>query len=566
LARRQIALSLTGPSIHSQLKSISVSVDVAGQHHVESFAPATNLSSVFTWDGRDGFGRRFYGSATAQVVVTTTYPGIYYSAAPAVGGTSESQRSSFALSSLQPGTAVSGDRNRTEISFTNSYSVKVEAPPPLDGWALGGWTLSPNHFYASQGVLNLGTGESRIAAAVLGTVERVAGDGSTTLAPDGTDARDTGVYPFPAAANADGLVGFDSAPNGDIYYFAGALKLMRIDRRDNKIWSVAGGQQYFCSGASGDGGPATQAVFSHLSDIAIGGDGSVYLADMDARQIRRIRPDGIIERLAGSAACTSGHAGDGGPATSARLVDPRRIAVAQDGSLYVLQGDFRIRKIDPSGIITTVAGNGSTTFGGVPEGVPATSLPSPLIRDIAVGPNGVLHMVGNKRIFGLQRDGTIKGISAEFSASNALDDGVPIATEAVDLPTTYSAISSGMTGKVYFFDLDVSQSSLQLPVDSSYRAIRASEDAGSLANQPHRGGWHLRATRWTSLFGRQPTGRHFYRELTRRVARRVRPARIAVSYLQNARPARLRVWRRRPRPCRVLGVLFRRQGSAPQYD
>ena len=115
-------------------------------------------------------------------------------------------------------------------------------------------------------------------------------------------------------------------------------------------------------GFSGDGGPATAANFDVIADIKAAPDGSVYIADRGNRRIRRIDKSGIITTFAGTGA--DGNAGDGGPATQAQLY-PEALAIGPDGSVYVSTTDNagthgpRIKRISPSGIITTVAGDGA---------------------------------------------------------------------------------------------------------------------------------------------------------------------------------------------------------------
>lgn len=111
------------------------------------------------------------------------------------------------------------------------------------------------------------------------------------------------------------------------------------------------------TGPDGDGGPASDAAIGFVSDMAMGPDGSFYLTLSLEHVIRRIRPDGIIERFAGTGA--EGFSGDGGPALQAQLDFPGDIAVGPDGSVYFVDdGNRRVRKIDTRGRISTVAGNG----------------------------------------------------------------------------------------------------------------------------------------------------------------------------------------------------------------
>ena len=121
------------------------------------------------------------------------------------------------------------------------------------------------------------------------------------------------------------------------------------------------------AGFSGDGGPAIQAQLNSPSEVAVGPDGSLFIADTNNSRIRRVRPDGIIITVAGGGNLAD-DLGDGGPATQAAINAPFGVAVGPDGSLYI--ADFntnfpanifrsRVRRVGPEGIITTVAGGGS---------------------------------------------------------------------------------------------------------------------------------------------------------------------------------------------------------------
>jgi sugar lactone lactonase YvrE len=98
--------------------------------------------------------------------------------------------------------------------------------------------------------------------------------------------------------------------------------------------------------------------------LAVGGDGSLYIADKSNQRIRRVGIDGIITTVAGNG--SSGHGGDGGPAIQAQLRNINRIAVGLDGSLYIADSNYGffdytrgmyVRRVRPDGIMTTVAGS-----------------------------------------------------------------------------------------------------------------------------------------------------------------------------------------------------------------
>jgi hypothetical protein len=122
-------------------------------------------------------------------------------------------------------------------------------------------------------------------------------------------------------------------------------------------------------GYGGDGGPAILATLYLPNEVALDSMGNVYFADGTAR-VRKINPSGIITTIAGCGIDTS-FSGDGGPVTLAQL-QPTGIAIDRMGNLYI--GDayaYRIRKVDAAGIITTIAGTGVAGYTG--DGGPATN-------------------------------------------------------------------------------------------------------------------------------------------------------------------------------------------------
>lgn len=117
------------------------------------------------------------------------------------------------------------------------------------------------------------------------------------------------------------------------------------------------------AGFSGDGGPATQATLDGPAGVYASADGHVFIADLENSRVRIVRPDGIIDTLAGTG--VAGSAGDGGPARDAQLTEPSTVAGDYDGNLYIADGEAsRVRRIDRNGIITTFAGTGKP---GIPK-------------------------------------------------------------------------------------------------------------------------------------------------------------------------------------------------------
>ena len=124
-------------------------------------------------------------------------------------------------------------------------------------------------------------------------------------------------------------------------------------------------------GYRGDGGPATSAQLNHPNDAAIDAAGNVYITDTDNHRVRKVTPAGIISTFAGTG--VAGFAGDGGQATMAQIDLPVGIAVSPSGDVvFADMGSYRLRKVRPSGVITTIAGTGARV-GPSGDGGPATA-------------------------------------------------------------------------------------------------------------------------------------------------------------------------------------------------
>jgi sugar lactone lactonase YvrE len=123
-------------------------------------------------------------------------------------------------------------------------------------------------------------------------------------------------------------------------------------------------------GYAGDGGPASEAQFFSPVGMSIDNEGNLYIAELLNARIRKIDTDGIISTIAGNG--TSGYSGDGGPAIEAEIASPLSVAVDGEGNVYFSSHSNKVvRKIDTAGIIHTVAGGGEPGFS--VDGGPATS-------------------------------------------------------------------------------------------------------------------------------------------------------------------------------------------------
>lgn len=151
----------------------------------------------------------------------------------------------------------------------------------------------------------------------------------------------------------------DVAPDGTIYLTdSGNSRIRAIDAAGTIRTVVGSGPQagLFSAGFKGDGGPATQAQIFSAVDLAFDAGGRLYVSDSGNNRIRLVE-DGVVRTIAGTG--KAGFSGDGGPAAKAEINTPQKLAVGGSGEIYFAdQANQRIRKIDRSGIITTVAGSG----------------------------------------------------------------------------------------------------------------------------------------------------------------------------------------------------------------
>src|SRR5262249_22618194 len=143
------------------------------------------------------------------------------------------------------------------------------------------------------------------------------------------------------------------------------------------------------AGSSGDGGPATLAALNDPRGMAVGQDGSLYVADTSAHRVRQVTPDGLIRTIAGNG--TAGFSGDGGPATQAELRSPPALAVGPDDTVYIADVDNqRVRFLRPGGTINTLAGGGATVD--ADNGPARQAVLSELHFGLAIGPDGAIYV------------------------------------------------------------------------------------------------------------------------------------------------------------------------------
>jgi hypothetical protein len=227
-----------------------------------------------------------------------------------------------------------------------------------------------------------------IRVAPSGEVTTVAGTGERGFSGDGGPATEAEVtYIWDVAVDAEGNL-----------YIAANARIRKVDT--NGIITTLAGTG--ARGFSGDGGPAQGARVDRLTGVTVDTNGNVYFIDYRNGRIRRIDTHGVITTIAGPGAgkaCLSADNGDGGPATEASFCGPEHLSADAEGNVYVAEtGLHRIRMIDAEGIVTTVAGNGTSGFSG--DSGPALHAQLSEPSGVAVGPDGVIYIAdsGNNRV------------------------------------------------------------------------------------------------------------------------------------------------------------------------
>jgi sugar lactone lactonase YvrE len=233
-------------------------------------------------------------------------------------------------------------------------------------------------------------------------------------------------------------VAFDASGNLYIADFNNN-RVRKVDRLTGIISTFAGNGT---TGSTGDGGQATAAQLNGPFAIAFDSTGNLYIADSTGRRVRKVDTAGVVTSFAGTG--VSGSAGDGGPASSAQINNPQGLAIDSFGNLYISEfGGHRVRKVSlATGIITSVAGIGVTGFAGDSGAATAARLNSP--QGLAVDPSGVLYIadVGNNRIRKVATTGIITTFAGAGSTSFSGDGGLAVMAE-LNSPQSLAIDSSG---------------------------------------------------------------------------------------------------------------------------
>lgn len=268
-----------------------------------------------------------------------------------------------------------------------------------------------------------------------GIITTMAGSGSYGHDGDGGPATSARLA-FPSGVAVDGAGNVLIADRGNSY-------IRKVDTA-GIIHSIAGnGFAHFF----GEGIPAIRALFQYPTSIAADGAGNLFIADRENRRVRKVDAAGVVSTVAGTG--VNGYRGDGGPATDAWLSDNWSVAVDGAGNLFIGDGS-RVRKVDVTGTITTVAGTNVWGYGG--DGGPATDARLYRVRGLAVDGAGQLYIADseNSRIRKVDAAGIITTVAGNGTPAYG-GDGGPATLASLRRPYD---VALDATGNLFIADRD----------------------------------------------------------------------------------------------------------------
>jgi hypothetical protein len=262
-------------------------------------------------------------------------------------------------------------------------------------------------------------------------ISTMAGDGYGAATGSGAYSGDGGLAIY-ARLYSPTAVTFDGA--GNVYIADYGNHVVRKVGTTGIISTIAGTN---VGGFSSDT-VATASKLNHPAGVAVDVNGNVYIADRANNMIRKVTPGGKITTYAGTGMAAYG--GDNGAATAAQLSDPQGVAVDAAGNLYIADaGNNVIRKINPAGLITTVAGNGVAGYSGDAGLATAARLYTP--TGVAIDGFGNLYIADmlNNVVRKVNTSGVISTIAGNNSLGYSGDNGAAVAAK-LHYPSSVSVV------------------------------------------------------------------------------------------------------------------------------
>jgi uncharacterized protein (TIGR03437 family) len=381
---------------------------------------------------------------TSGIITTVAGTGAVGFAGDGGLATSSAMSAPYSVAVDSSGNLVIADYNNNRIRRVDKTSGNINTIAGTGNVGFGG-DGSP----APAAILHLPTGVAfdssgnvYLADSLNNRIRKIAGANISTVAGNGglSSSGDSGPATS-AQLNTPLGVALDGA--GNLYIADSQNNTVRRVSAGGTMSTFAGNS---VPGNSGDGGAPTAAQLNGPQGVAVDGAGSLYIADTLNHKVRKVS-GGVISTFAGSG--TAGFSGDGGAATAATLNEPFSVALDAAGNVYIAEfGNSRVRKVDTKGIITTVAGNGISGYGG--DGGQATSALLNGPQSVAVDASGNIYIAdtANNRVRQVTPGGGIGTIGGNGLAGFAAD-GVQAVSTQVGNPT---GLAVDAVGNVYVAD------------------------------------------------------------------------------------------------------------------
>jgi hypothetical protein len=229
-------------------------------------------------------------------------------------------------------------------------------------------------------------------------------------------------------------MGFALDAAGNLYFADSGNNKVRVIGKGGAIQTIAGAG---VAGSSGDGAAAISAQVNDPVAVVATAQGEIYIAEAGGNRVRKILVSGVIQTVAGTG--QGDFAGDGGPATQARIEAPQGVALDSQGNLYISDtGNHRVRRVANDGTIQTIAGSGPQRAGQTGDGQSAVTALVESPRDLAVGADGTLYIAAYFGILSVTRDGILHYLTQGYAGAQPSDGKpanqvyVPLAALALD--------------------------------------------------------------------------------------------------------------------------------------
>ncbi|HTA82431.1 MAG TPA: T9SS type A sorting domain-containing protein [Bacteroidia bacterium] len=318
-----------------------------------------------------------------------------------------------------------------------SFSISTIAGNGTAGFSGDGNAATSAELNYPTGIVSLSGGSFYIADYQNNRIRQISGTTISTIAGTAT-AGFSGDGSYATAAQLNQPMGIAVDNFSNIYIADFGNNRIREINSMGMISTIAGNGT---AGYNGDGAPATATELNSPQAVAVNSSGAIYIADYGNNRIRTINSAGDIVTVAGNG--TGGFTGDGTAATAAEIFHPTSITFDAAGNLYISDaGNNRIRKVNTAGIISTVAGNGTAAYAGDGLAATAASISSPYGISVDANNNLFIADYGNNRIRMVTSSGIISTVAGNGTAGFAGDGGAGTASE-LNYPHGTSVDASG---------------------------------------------------------------------------------------------------------------------------